>query len=660
MILFSRKNLQTALIVILLISCCRDHPFPSSLQLHDSRDTILDDGKQQSIIFANVRDSSGNPITGATVNFSTSAGTLSETRVTTVNGIARTRLTSSTSPGVATVTAAAVGAGADGSTDVIQIVFTDDPQATVAGNDFIVMTGKYLVYSVTDHIIEAEDSSNKATLEFRNFTVTADRIQLICNNRAQIIAQGDVIMHRGKYVVKAATLTYSMETGSGYAVVSQKGVYTQVQIGGVDLKQSPVHGYVPVSMLTMRQIQTKLVVVAKSITYFPGNKFQFVDPRFYQDNLMLLKLPYYEMKLGADQLFSDQFVSVGTSGLGLEIPYYYELSPRTAGIFTIEHQQQIGRGYYSQDPGWSFDLMEKYSGGGANAYQGNYGFTGLTRGDWGFHFSHSQAIGDNSQGSIYLDFPSHSSFFSDISLSTQQKLADIGFDFNAGQSLTGISGATLQSNAYIDTVPHAFSPIHGVLYTLGTNLNYGYSTSSDPLIRATDASQAAISARFFTHPVAIDRLTSFNQSLSFGRIWTATQYGGYDAELSLSLDHTMSNGGAFTLAYDYLSTPTSGLDGGGKHRVSINYTIPRDGRFQASLMGTSYLDANSAVFLADLAYRLNARWRLLFSSTLESFTQESYKDFEFTIGRRIGAREIQLTYSTFSKRIYFDLTTTTW
>ena len=122
----------------------------------------------------------------------------------------------------------------------------------------------------------------------------------------------------------------------------------------------------------------------------------------------------------------------------------------------------------------------------------------------------------------------------------------------------------------------------------------------------------------------------------------------------------MSNGGAFTLAYDYLSTPTSGLDGGGKHRVSINYTIPRDGRFQASLMGTSYLDANSAVFLADLAYRLNARWRLLFSSTLESFTQESYKDFEFTIGRRIGAREIQLTYSTFSKRIYFDLTTTTW
>ena len=77
-----------------------------------------------------------------------------------------------------------------------------------------------------------------------------------------------------------------------------------------------------------------------------------------------------------------------------------------------------------------------------------------------------------------------------------------------------------------------------------------------------------------------------------------------------------------------------------------------------SLFGTTYLDSQNASFLADAAYRLNKDWRVLTSATLQTMPGQNFSDLEFTLGRRIGAREVQLTYSTFNHRLSFDLTAT--
>ncbi len=647
------------ILLIFLLPATIANASQSLVTLRATRDIILADGKQQTIIIAEVRDASGNPLNGSVVQFQTSAGTLSESRVSTINGVARTRLTSSTIPGVAYVNAVAYG-GAEGASDALQIEFTSDPSATVAGNDYVVVTGKYVAYSATDHTIVAAGAGGNASLTFRNFSVHADMLQLAALKGNVIKAEGNVVMKRGRYTLHALSVNYGMETGRGYAVATLNGKVQQVEISGTDLHLTHPRFYVPPAYLRLDSLQAKLVVVCKSITYFPGQKLQFRSPRFFQDKTQILALPYYEMGLTDHQLFSDHFISLGTAGLGLKVPFYYDLSPRTSGVVILRHQQQLGRGYFSTDPGWSLDILQGYSGGTASPYQGSYGFTGLTHGDWGFHWSHTQSFGDATQAAFYLDFPQHSGMFGDANLSTQTKQLSMGFDFSAGQSFTSIAGSSISSDMYAETLPHAFGPIKGLLYKIGTRINYGTTTSTDALSQAISQASGSLSLQVFARPRAIDKLTTFNESFSVGHVWTGGQYSGNSALATLSLDHTFQHGGSVTLAYDYISTPVSMLDSGGHNRVSLIYHFLSGKRFSASMFGTSYLDATNASAQADLAYRINNDWRILASATLHSDSMLSYKDFELTLGRRIGARELQLTYSTFLKRISLDLTSTNW
>ncbi len=646
-------------LLFVLISTTAAIASQSLVTLRATRDIILADGKQQTIIIAEVRDSTGAPLNGAVVQFQTSSGTLSESRVSTINGVARTRLTSSTIPGIAYVNAVAYG-GAEGASDALQIEFTSDPSATVAGNDFVVVTGKYVAYSVTDHTIVAAGAGGGAALTYKNFTVHADMLQLACTNGNVIKAEGDVVMKRGGSTVHALSLNYGMETGHGYAVASLNGTVQQVEITGTDLHLAHPRFVVPSAYLRLGNLQTKLVVVCKSLTYFPGQKLQFRSARFFQDKTQILALPYYEMGLSDHQLFSDHFISLGTAGLGLKVPFYYDLSPRTSGVVVLRHQQQLGRGYFSTDPGWSLDILQGYSGGTASPYQGSYGFTGLTHGDWGFHWSHTQSFGDATQAAFYLDFPQHSGMFGDANLSTQTKQLSMGFDFSAGQSFTAITGSSISSDMYAETLPHAFGPVKGLLYKIGTRINYGTTTSTDALSQAISQASGSLSLEVFARPRAVDKLTTFNESFSVGHVWTGGAYSGYSTLATLSLDHTFHHGGSVTLSYDYISTPVSMLDSGGHNRVSLIYHIFSGKRFSASMFGTSYLDATNASAQADVAYRLNSDWRVLASATLHSDSTLSYKDFELTLGRRVGARELQLTYSTFSRRVSLDLTSTNW
>lgn len=79
---------------------------PSYLELSAESPVLLADGESSTTITAVVKDSTGKRMEGETVRFSTNLGTLSETiKLTDQDGIAKTVLTSSTTPGEAFVTA---------------------------------------------------------------------------------------------------------------------------------------------------------------------------------------------------------------------------------------------------------------------------------------------------------------------------------------------------------------------------------------------------------------------------------------------------------------------------------------------------------------------------------------------------------------------------
>ncbi len=626
-----------------------------TINLTATRTALLADGKHTTVLRAEVRDGNGRPVgNNVVVQFQTTAGTLSQTLARTIGGIAQVNLTSSPIAGVAQLTATVAGQ----SIATLEILFTDDPQATFQGNNYMMFAAtSYLAYGATDRVIEGNGRNGGARLTYRNFEVNADRLQLQCDNQT-VRAHGNVVLKRGKDVLHATVLYYSIPTSQGYAIAQdEKGNLSTVTVNGEHLRLEPTKNQIPYSYINMPDLQVKLVVVAKGITYFPGDRLQFRSPKFYQDQVKILTLPFYELPLGSQELFSDQFISVGTSGFGLDLPIYFELSPHSSGIAYLRHQQPIGRGYYATQPGWSLDLLKGYNGQGSQRYDGAYGLTGLTRSDWGFRWTHSQEFNSATQGSFYLEFPHHDSVFTTANFTQQSKVVRWGANLSGGETFQNAATNT-QSNFYVESQPHKLFGAKAIDFTIGSTLASNRTVSHDTAIDSFAETTEGVNMRAFSRPITLDRRTSLLSSLTIGQQWSSQGHNGATTQATISMDHTLNGGGSMNLTYDYLTQPTGFLISDGKHRLSATYSMLVQKRLQVRVSGSTYLDVQDAGFLADMSYRLNNNWRLLSSATLQRFGESSYQDLEFTLGRKIGAREIQLTYSTFNHRISFDLTAT--
>ena len=626
-----------------------------TISLTATRTTLLADGKHTTVLRAEVRDSSGRPAgTYVIVQFQTNSGTLSQTQAQAIGGIAQVNLTSSPIAGVAHVTATVAGQ----SVAEIEILFTDDPQATFNGNNYMLFAATgYMAYSATDRAIEANGRNGGARMTFRNFEINADRLQLRCDNQI-LRAHGNIVLKRGKDTLRATVLYYSLPTSQGFAIAQdENGNLKTVSLNGEHLRQEPTKSQIPYSYVNIPDFQIKLIIVAKGITYFPGDRLQFRSPKFYQDQVKIMTLPFYELPVGSDELFSDQFISVGTSGFGLDLPFYFELSPRSSGIVYLKHQQPLGRGYYSTQPGWAIDVLKGYNAQGAQRYDGAYGFTGLTRNDWGFRWTHSQEFNTATQGAFYLEFPHHDSVFTTANLSQQFHTFRWGANLAGGQTFR--NGATnTQSNLYLESQPHRLAGSKAIQFTMGSTLATTRTTSRDSSIDTYAETTEGINLRAFTRPIALDKRTTLVNSLTLGQQWSDKGHTGATTQATIAMDHTLPGGGSVNLTYDFLTQPTGALVSDGKHRLTGTYSMLLQKRLQVRISGTTYLDVQDAGVLADLSYRLDSHWRFLGAATLQRFGSSSYQDLEFTLGHRLGARELQLTYSTFSHRISFDLTAT--
>lgn len=649
------RILILALLLVVSLSPTSRAAGVTTISLRATRSAILADGKQTTIVRAEARDSSGRTVAENTlIQFQTTGGTLSSSQAPTHGGSATVTLTSSPKAGPVYVTAF----GAGGASPPLEILFTDDPEATFSGNNYMLVTGSsYLAYSATDKVIEASGKDGGAKIAFRNIEISADRLQMQCSDLI-VRARDNVTVKRAGKTVKASRLYYSIQSGDGYAVTELNGRIQPVTLAGESLRVEPSKTPIPTSYTLLPDLQVKLVVVARSITYFPGEKLQFRRPRFFQDNAQVLSLPYYEVGLYSNELFTDQFISVGTSGFGLELPFYYNLSPHGDGIVYLRHQQPLGRGYYATQPGWAIDVIQGYSSQGDHRYEGAYGFTGLTRSDWTFRFNHNQEFNSRTQGSFDLEFPRHDSIFSSANFSHQMKALRIGADFSGGQTFTTDRTVSTQANMFAETVPHSFIGSKQLQYTIGTNVTTGQTHTELSTITNFRQTSENANLRIFSRPIALDKRTTFNNSFTIGHTWSDTGGTGLASLATLSLDHTLPGGGGINLTYDFVDQPRSVFTANGHHRLSATYSTQGTKRFQAFMFGSAYLDAPEASVLADVSYRVNSHWRFITAITLQRFEDQSYNDIEIIVGRRIGARELQLAYSTQLRRFSFDFTAT--
>ena len=653
-----RSRLPQILFSLLALCVLASFALPASaiqynVRLRVTRTTLLSNGKDKTLIIAEVSDPSGRQsVSGVEVQFQTTLGVLSATRAATFGSSAQVELSAAVT-GVARVTALVAGAVSN----TVEILFTDDPEATFQGNNYVQISGsKYLVYSATDQVVEAIGRKPEARLTFRNTEITADHLQINCRDMV-VRAQDNVTVRRGKNIIHVNRLYYSLNGGEGYAITELQGQLRTVFISGMGLLMEPFSEILPNTFMKMAPMQVKLNVTAKNITFFPGDRLQFQHAKFYQDQTLLITLPYYEMALNSPELFSDQFIKVGTSGLGLELPYYYNVSPHAMGIVLLRHQEQIGRSSFSQDSGWGLDIAQSYTSSGEKHFDGAYGFTGLSRSDWGFRWTQNNEFNKNTQGAFYVDFPQHDSVLSSANFTQNLKTFRWQTTLSAGQSF-GTDENSFRSNVYVETQPHPLDKNGGLSYTFGANYVGGAIHSPDPTVGNINETTESLTFKASARPRLLDKRTTFSNSFTVGHIWSNQGHDGLTTLASFALDRTLSGGSSINLAYDYVDQPGGLLVASGKHRVGLTYSASSGKRFNLLIYGSGYLDTNESSLLGDVTYRVNKDWRLITSATLQKYQGQSYNDIEFTVGRRIGARELQFTYSTLFQRVSLDLTAT--
>src|SRR5581483_725970 len=140
------------------------------------------------------------------------------------------------------------------------------PAATFEGNSYMMITAaSYLAYSATDRVIEGQGKNGGAKLTYRNMELTADRLQVRCDDLI-VRASDNVVLKRGGHVFRASRLYYSLQSGQGYAIAELDDKLQPVVLSGERLRVEASPTPIPSSYMIFPELQVKLVIVARAIT----------------------------------------------------------------------------------------------------------------------------------------------------------------------------------------------------------------------------------------------------------------------------------------------------------------------------------------------------------------------------------------------------------
>jgi hypothetical protein len=615
-----------------------------SIKLSISPSILLSDGKAVALVSAEVRDARGNLVPdGTQVQFNTSLGVLRDTLARTSAGVARTQITSSTLPGVATITATVLGGSAF---EEARLTFTDDPELLRHKvHTYLFASSQYLAYSADWRCVEAVSSDQKAEVTIGNVRVHARSYQYRLDDDL-LIAQ-EAVLTRGKKTLIAERLRYHPRRDEGQAVLNEDGRFREVAFKGPLWEEEPVAFSRPGSYSYVDLSASELLFVADSAVLLPGERIQFRHVKMYVAGQKLLTLPMYDLNFRTGEVLGQQILGINSGGLTVDVPFYYVVSPQAVGALRLRHAQRVGRAVYAVRSGWSLDLEHTYSRSGV--MEGAFALTSLTRGDWGLRWSHAHWFSQNANSHLYVDVPAHRNLYVNSGLSYGFGRGRIGLNLSGGQSLRGTRYRDLRSDLYVESNPVKLG--HLVKMNVSTTFSSRVSEFADRRVRSEGA---GLRSRLYTAPLRMAGFT-VNSSLMTSYLWGNSQTTGSSLLATVSASRGLWDGAMLSLTYDYTHDRLVQATGYGRHRLSGMLAWSAGQQFNASLVGTSILDHDSLTLFADASYRLGSLWRLGATLSFNRFEGTRYNDLELSVGYRIGIRELLLTWSSLTRRWRIDL-----
>ncbi len=665
-----------------------------SVSLAAAPDVIYADGKSATLLTATVRDSGGHlAADGTSVRFTTTLGTLTPDTTITTSGVARVSLTSASQAGTASVTAVAFAARADGSASGAgSVEFTEDRESLFDKDARWIRVDcpQYLIYSADTKMVEAQGKRGSAHLSYKALDVTADSLQV--DLQTQTLVAHKATVQRGRHILRVAELRYDLVTGSGSAILSADGAQgtADVLVTGFGLDTSPQPAQIGDTPLEYNPYRfadlsdSHVVVAARAITAAPGDQIQFRRATIYSDGKKLLSVPYHVMPMSTDQLFGQQVLGIGSQGLFLNVPFYYNVTPHSKGTIYLRNSavagaslgstMASGASFFSQNGtrrGMALDLEQSYDLGRGGS--GQFLVNGITRSEWGAQFTHTQRVDEATNAYLFVDYPAHRSLYASSNVSRQFS----GFSLNVTASGTrdpgeaGYSASSYSFNTFLQTNPRALGRT-GLNYAADIGMQKGSLTENSPDTGqvVTPISTTTADVRLSTAAFHPDKRTMITDSVTVGEALSG--FGGRTAptvSANLGLTRTFRRSDSLSLNYTYRYDPllsqvgaySSGLNpleallrSSTQQRLSATYvTLPLP-RLSVSFSGGFGLPLNDRNLFASALYRVTPDWGLGVSGSYEKYVLDSYQEVEYLVSRRVFGHDLVFYYSNRTKKLRFD------
>lgn len=650
------------------------------------------DGTSFCTISAEVRDSDGKfAPDGTEIRFTASLGDIEEVAEVRA-GVARVRLMSANIPGTSTVTATWIDGQA---VSRMTVVFggKDIPK----GPEYIdVRADDYMAYSV-DH--QALEAIGKVRLRYRSLQLEAQSVQVDLA-RSRIIAKGGgpdspVRLISGKDVLECSMFTCDLFASQGLMLSAQKGKVQSLIITGSGWSLGPDQTmYLPEEFDFTDLSDSGILVKATQATIFPMQRIQFRRASVYVDGKRMLSLPLYVLSLTGYQENGEQYVGYGTSGITLNLPFYYALSPRSTGAMLIRHGESTGWGDYGQTPGWFIDLRQQYA---TDKSQGMLSLNHVTD-RWGAQFTHSQQLGSNTNAYMFIEYPAHRDLYGTMNLRRSFKRFSIGLDMfgskyrTLGQSTYGGDVHIQTQSANLGKLPLKYTLSARADRSTGTTVRSGLTTGvvSTPL-----TTSQRIDANLYTNPISLSKSLSLRGSSSLGYLFDNTDLTGPSFLGNAVMNWKMSRQNNLQINYRYSSRPSYQyrdmdpddgvfkpvrvVERAGSQSVSASLRLGHGDKWSANVFALQGLNYVSSNVFADFNYRLSKGWRFTVRTTENRYqysksvvtpnpsnpsgppivtlvpTIQHLSDMELGLGKVIGGRELFAVWSKKEGRVMLEL-----
>ncbi|HUV03557.1 MAG TPA: invasin domain 3-containing protein [Armatimonadota bacterium] len=608
-----------------------------SIELSANPSAILADGKSVCTVTVQVRDREGRFVAdGTEVRVSASLGVIEESGLTSA-GVARVKLVSADIPGTCVVTATWVEGQAVAQ---INVEFGDAPSLP-QGPDYLTVTAdKYLAYSVDYKVLEA---LGNVRIRCRTLDLAAEEAQINLE-RGRVVARGEGraspirIRTTGGDVV-GDMFACDLSGSEGLLLSAERGRVQKVNVSkSIPEISDQEASYMPEDMSLHDLSDSSILVKAREATVFPNQKIQFKRASVYVDGKRVVSLPLYVLWLTGAGPEEGQYVGYSTGGVTLNLPVYYSLSSSSSGALLVRHGDSTGWGDYGQKPGWFVDLRQKYS---TERSDGSLLLSQVTRADWGAHFYHSQDLGRQTRGYVYMDYPSHRDFFGSVSINKSFEAFDVGLSLDRSDLQEGEDSTNADIFIQMRARPLGKSPFR---YTLSTRS--AYSTYSDM--------RYEVKGNVYSSPIRLADKLSLRTSLGLGYLW-GSRISGLSTLGAAVLEWRISEYSGFGLSYRFADRASVYTSYAGKQTLSATCVLSDGKKWRASIYAIKGLDYPTANVFGDLTFRLSPDWRFTVSSTFNEIVGRSYRDLELSVGKMVGSRELIAVWSQSQRKIMFEL-----